>query len=92
VEEVNVETVDVSHQRIERVQPRFGSAPVVSVMPVLDERLHPQQRSALAPIVHCFPLRPSCAAKPLSKVVESALGERERVRPNGVGHHDFPGI
>ena len=58
---MDVEAVDRGHRRVDLVEARLACSPVVILLPIPAERLHPVQGRTLAPVVDGFLLGPAGA-------------------------------
>jgi hypothetical protein len=90
VDEVDTEPIDHRAELRQRIQPRLGGTPVVSVGPVAAEVLQIGEWDALRPVLDRLALGPSCALQPRAEVLELSLGDLDAELRHLVRHRCRP--
>jgi hypothetical protein len=90
MQEMNAQAVDLGPAAVPLVESGFSGAPVVVVLPVLDQRAHPLKLRTLADVGDGLRVRPAGPGQAYGKVVELCLRDVNGEVLNAVGHHRFP--
>src|SRR5262245_10704080 len=77
VNEVDVDPVDLRHEIVQRIEFSFFRAPIVSVLPMVDEVLRVVEWDAVLPAGSFDLVRPARPRQTVVEVVENRFGDRD---------------